>query len=205
MSMGHAGKKSKNQKMKKVTKILAALAVIASANSANAEVAKYSVESNHAFVVWSADHFGFSKQMGKFYEITGEINFDSKKVENSSVDVTINTNSLSTGLSKFDEHLKSQDFLDVKKFPTAKFVSKKITGVGKDKAKVEGDLTLHGVTKAVVLDAKINKVGVNPISQKETVGFSALTTIKRSDFGIKYALPNIADEVKLMIEVEANK
>lgn len=191
--------------MKKFKTFLIASMIALSANSAMAEPVKYLVESNHAFVVWSANHFGFSNQMGKFSDISGEINFDAKKIENSSVDVTINASSLVTGSAKFDEHLKSADFLDVKKFPTAKFVSKKITGIGKDKAKVEGELTLHGVTKPVVLDVKINKVGVSMITQKETVGFSATATIKRSQFGINYAVPNVSDDVKLMIEVEANK
>ncbi len=191
--------------MKKFKTFLIASTIALSSNLAAAEPVKYSIEPSHAFVVWSANHFGFSNQMGKFSEISGEINFDAKKIENSSVDVTINLNSLVTGSTKFDDHLKSADFLDVKKFPTAKFVSKKITGIGKDKAKVEGDLTLHGVTKPVVLDVKINKVGVSMITQKETVGFSATATIKRSQFGINYAVPNVSDDVKLMIEVEANK
>jgi polyisoprenoid-binding protein YceI len=191
--------------MKKIKTLLTALTIALAANSASAEPAKYTVESNHAFVVWSANHFGFSNQMGKFFDISGEIMFDSKNIDKSSVNVTINLNSLVTGSQKFDDHLKSQDFLDVKKFPTAKFVSKKITSVGKDKAKVEGELTLHGVTKPVTLDAKINKVGVSAITQKETVGFSATATIKRSQFGINYAIPNVSDEVTLIIEVEANK
>lgn len=191
--------------MKKIKTLLTALTIALAANSASAEPAKYTVESNHAFVVWSANHFGFSNQMGKFFDISGEIMFDSKNIDKSSVNVTINLNSLVTGSQKFDDHLKSQDFLDVKKFPNAKFVSKKITSVGKDMAKVEGELTLHGVTKPVNLDAKINKVGVSSISQKETIGFSATTTIKRSQFGINYAIPNVSDEVSLIIEVEANK
>ncbi len=172
---------------------------------ASAEPVKYQLESNHAFVVWSASHFGFSDQMGKFPEITGEIIFDEKKMSESSVDVTIKIDSLVTGSEKFDAHLKSADFFDVKKFPTAKFVSKKVTATGKNKAKVEGELTLHGVTKTVILEVKINKKGTSLVTQKETVGFSATAQIKRSEFGIDYAAPGISDEVKLKIEVEANK
>ncbi len=172
---------------------------------ASAEPVKYQLESNHAFVVWSASHFGFSDQMGKFPEIAGEIIFDEKKMSESSVDVTIKIDSLVTGSEKFDAHLKSADFFDVKKFPTAKFVSKKVTATGKNKAKVEGELTLHGVTKTVILEVKINKKGTSLVTQKETVGFSATAQIKRSEFGIDYAAPGISDEVKLKIEVEANK
>lgn len=191
--------------MKKFKTLLIASIIALSANSAAAAPEKYSIESNHAFVMWSANHFGFSNQMGKFSDVTGTVNFDAKKLEDSSVDVTIGIASLSTGLQKFDDHLKSADFLDVKKFPTAKFVSTKITAQGKNKAKVDGNLTLHGVTKPVTLEVQINKVGTSMITQRETVGFSATTTIKRSQFGINYAVPNVSDDVKLMIEVEANK
>jgi polyisoprenoid-binding protein YceI len=191
--------------MNKFKSLLITSTIIITASSASAEPVKYTIEPSHAFVVWSANHFGFSNQMGKFSDVTGDIMFDEKKIENSSVDVNIGISSLVTGSTKFDDHLKSADFLDVKKFPTAKFVSKKITSAGKNKAKVEGDLTLHGVTKPVTLDVKINKVGKSMITQKDTVGFSATATIKRSQFNITYAVPNVSDDVKLMIEVEANK
>jgi polyisoprenoid-binding protein YceI len=109
-------------------------------------------------------------------------------------------------LPKFEDHLRSKDFFDVKNFPNAKFVSKKIiVEAKKNKAQIVGDLTLLGVTKEVILKAEFNKSAPNPMSQKPTIGFSAKTTINRSDFGIKYAIPNIADKVELVIEVEANR
>ncbi|MFM6972099.1 MAG: YceI family protein [Alphaproteobacteria bacterium] len=131
--------------------------------------------------------------------------FNDKTVELSKVEVVINTNEIATGLPKFEKHLKSKDFFDVDNFPTAKFVSKKIVKKSKDKAEIYGDLTLLGVTKEVVLDTKLNKSSPNPMSQKPTIGFSAKTTINRSDFNMKYALPGIADKVDLIIEVEANQ
>jgi polyisoprenoid-binding protein YceI len=156
--------------------------------------------------MWIADHFGYSKVSGKFTDISGEIVFDEKKPQDSSVQVEIKTDSIATGLPKFEEHLKSKDFFDVKTFPTAKFVSKKIIVEGKkNKAQIIGDLTLLGVTKEVVLKAEFNKSAPNPMSQKPTIGFSAKTSINRSDFGIKYALPGIADKIELVIEVEANR
>ena len=112
---------------------------------------------------------------------------------------------MNSGIAKLDEHLKSKDFFDVANFLTAKFVSKKIIVTGKNKAKIEGELTLLNITKPVVLNAVFNKVGVNPLNQKETIGFSAEAEINRSDFGIKYAVPNVSDKVKLVIEVEANR
>lgn len=170
-----------------------------------AESVKYEIEPNHSHVNWTANHFGFSNQTGKFSDISGEINFDEKKPQNSSVDVVIKIKSLSTGLEKFDHHLMSADLLNEKEFPTAKFVSKKIKVTGKNKAKIEGELTLHGVTKPVTLNATFNKSDVSAITQKPTIGFSATTVIKRSEFGVSYAVPAVSDVIALVIEVEANR
>jgi polyisoprenoid-binding protein YceI len=166
---------------------------------------KYTIESNHAFVSWKADHLGFSHQTGKFSALEGTITFDEKNPQKSAVDATIKLSSLATGLDGFNDHLKSDDFFSVKKFPVAKFVSTKVVVTGKNKAKVTGDLTIRDVTKPVTLDVVFNKSGANPFSQKPTIGFSAKTTIKRSDFGINYALPAVADNVEISIEVEANR
>jgi len=198
--------------MKKITSFLAMAFItltsstIALAQDTSSAENKYAIEKNHTSVMWIADHFGYSKVSGKFTDISGEIVFDEKKPQNSSVQVEIKTDSIATGLPKFEEHLKSKDFFDVKNFPTAKFVSKKIIVEGKkNKAQIVGDLTLLGITKEVILKAEFNKSAPNPMSQKPTIGFSAKTTINRSDFGIKYALPGIADKVELVIEVEANR
>lgn len=170
-----------------------------------AEENKYTIEPTHASVLWTANHFGFSDVSGKFSEIEGSIIFDEKNPQKSSVDATIKIANLNTGIAKLDGHLKSKDFFDAEKFATAKFISKKITVTGKNKAKIEGDLTLLGITKSVVLDTKFNKSGVNPINQKQSIGFSASASLNRSDFGIKYALPGVSDKVDLIIQVEANK
>ena len=198
--------------MKKITTFLAIFIVsltsakIALAQDSSGAENKYKIEKNHTSVMWIADHFGYSKVSGKFTDISGEIIFDEKKPQNSSVQVEIKTESIATGLPKFEDHLKSKDFFDVKTFPTAKFVSKKIIVEGKkNKAQIIGDLTLLGITKEVILKAEFNKSSPNPMSQKPTIGFSAKTSINRSDFGMKYALPGVADKVELVIEVEANR
>lgn len=170
-----------------------------------AQVVKYQIEPSHTSVMWIADHLGFSKSSGKFNKIEGNILFDEKKPENSSTEITIKTNGIVTGIEKFDDHLKSKDFFDVKNFAVAKFVSKKITVTGKNKGKIFGDVTILGITKPITLDATFNKSAVNPINNKPTIGFSATASINRSDFGIKYALPNVPDKVNLIIEVEANR
>lgn len=186
--------------------ILPALAVLAMALpvSANAASETFVFDPNHTSVLWHANHFGFSNPMGRFGIKDGSVTLDQANPKASSVDVTIDTDSLETGIDKFNEHIKSKDFIDAKTFPTATFKSTKVDVTGKDTAKVTGDLTLHGVTKPVTLDVKLNKIGEHPMNKKNTAGFSATTTIKRSDFGISAYVPNVSDEIKLEIEAEAS-
>ncbi len=170
-----------------------------------AETQKYMIEPTHTSITWVFDHFGFSRPSGKFNNISGFILFDETNPQNSSTEIIINTKGISTGVEKFDDHLKSKDFFDIKNFPIAKFVSKKITVTAKNKAKIIGDLTILSTTKTITLDTIFNKSAINPINQKSTIGFSAKTSINRADFGINYALPNISDKIDLIIELEANK
>lgn len=164
----------------------------------------FTFDSNHTNITWRANHFGFSSPDGKFVGATGTLILDETTPANSKVEVSIPTTGLVTGLPRFDEHLKSADFLDVAKYPTATFVSDKVELTSQDTAKVSGMLTLHGVTKPVVLDVRLNKIGENPMNHLKTAGFSATGTIKRSEFGISAYVPNISDEIELSFEVEAN-
>ncbi len=163
----------------------------------------YKIDSTHASINWSANHFGFSDQLGKITDVSGHITFDETDPKSSSVEVQIGLGSNVTGLVKFDEHLKSVDFFNVTKFPTATFKSTSITPSGKTFAKIKGDLTFLGVTKPVTLDTKLIKKGINPINQSKTIGFFATTTLKRSDFGINFGLPGISNLVKIEINLEA--
>lgn len=170
-----------------------------SANAADT----YKFDPHHTSVVWTANHFGFSNPSGKFSEVEGDLVLDEKNPAKSQVNVTVKMINLFTGYANFDNHLKSADFFNIEKFTTATFVSKKVTITGKNTAKIAGDLTLVGVTKPITLNAKLNKIDVSPISQKRTAGFTATAVIKRSDFGIDYAVPSVGDYVKLLIEAEA--
>jgi polyisoprenoid-binding protein YceI len=165
---------------------------------------KFVTDPYHTNITWHANHFGFSNPNGKFAKSEGVIMFDEQKPAESSVNVTIDTTSIVTGIEAFDKHLKSTDFFNVEKFKTATFKSTKVV-VEKDKtAKIQGNFTLLGVTKPIVLNAKFNKSGENPFTKKQTIGFSAETTIKRSEFGMNYAIGGVSDDVKINIEVEAN-
>lgn len=180
------------------------------AGAAKAEPVTYTLDPAHTNVVWQANHFGFSNPSGKLAKVSGEVTLDEKNPDKSSVHAIINTASNETGSASFNEHLANDKFFNSQKFPTAEFKSTKVELTGKDTAKVTGDLTFLGITKPVILDVKLNKIGENPISKLPTVGFSAKTTVKRSDFGMDYFVatpekPGVSDDVQISIETEANK
>lgn len=185
------------------TASLFALAAVSLASPALA-ADTYKFDGSHTAVTFHIDHFGFSKPSGKFMNVEGTLVLDEKNPSNSKVNVTIPVTEINTGVAKLDEHLKNKDFFDVAQFPTATFVSEKVDVKDATSATVTGNLTLHGVTKPVVLDVKLNKLGEN-FMKKQTAGFTATTTIKRSDFGISAYLPGLGDDVKIDIESEANK
>ncbi len=165
----------------------------------------YTFDPNHSYVLWHISHFGFSNPSGKWFVADGKLVLDETKPQNSKVNVSIPVASIDTGIPELDKHLKAPLFFDVDKYPTATFVSDKINVTSKDSAKVYGILTLHGVSKPVTLNVKLNKKGINPINNKETLGFTASATLKRSDFGMSTLLPGLGDDVKIEIEAEANK
>lgn len=170
-------------------------------NSTYAAPETFQLDPTHTYVLWQINHLGFSQQVGKWYA-SGSLTVDKDKPVNSKVEAEIKIDSLTTGLNDLDEHLKGQLFLDAAKFPTATFKSDKVTMTGDKTAKVHGSLTLHGVTKPVVLNVTFNQAGINPVTENYTMGFSATTSIKRSDFGIKTLLPALGDEVKIEIGAE---
>ncbi|WP_411550296.1 YceI family protein [Legionella maceachernii] len=163
------------------------------------------LDTKHSYVLWRVEHLGFSTQAGKWYISNGTVTLDKDNPQTSKVEVVIDLANVTTGIPELDKHLQGPLFFDVTKYPKATFVSKKVNVLSENTAKVEGLLTLHGVTKLVTLDVTLNKVGKNPITNKMTVGFSATTTIKRSSFGIKTLIPQVGDDVKIEIGAEAYK
>jgi polyisoprenoid-binding protein YceI len=181
-----------------------ALATLALALPAAAMAAPvtYTFDSNHTSVMWKASHMGYSTVSGKFVGVSGSLVYDEKAPAASKLDAVIDTKAIATGLPKFEEHLHSKDFFDVEKHPTARFVSTKVEPTSANNARVTGDLTMLGITKPVVLDVTLNKKAYNEMAKKEVIGFSAKGVVKRSDFGIKYALPAVSDDIPLEIEAE---
>lgn len=169
---------------------------------AQVEGGHFAVDKTHAKIIFSTTHFGFSRYYGLFTDFDAKLDFDPKAPAKSALDVTVNTTGIDTTNPKLDEHLKSADFFDVAKFPTATFKATKISVTGKTTGTITGDLTLHGVTKPVTLDVVLNKIGANPLSNAQSAGFGATTTIKRSDFGITTFSPNIGEDVVIEIQLE---
>jgi polyisoprenoid-binding protein YceI len=160
----------------------------------------YTIEPDYAQAVFRWSHLGFSNPAAQLSQGQGTLEFDAANPARATVNVTLPLSSLNTGVPALDEHLRSEDFFEVAKFPTATFRSTKVEqAAGKDRLKVTGELSLHGVTKPVTLDVTVLKVGSNPRTSLPTVGFEATTTLKRSDFGLGAFVPQVSDEIRLQI------
>ena len=184
----------------------ASLGTLLVVSQAAAAVETYKIDPGHSQVGFSIRHF-FSKVPGKFNTYEGTIALDPKDLSKSVVDVTIDTTSIDTGNKDRDSHLQSPDFFDVQKFPKMTFKSTSVVPQGTNKATMKGDLTLHGVTKPVTLEAEVLGFSPDPWGNYRG-GFEARTKINRQDFGISWnkvvegggAL--LGDEVEIVINIE---
>lgn len=163
----------------------------------------YTLDPTHTYPNFSISHLGFSTMHGRFDRTMGKLEMDQEKGVGY-VEIVIDVASINTGMKKRDDHLRSPDFFNAMEFPEITFKSTKVMFEGKG-AIVTGDLTIMGVTKSVSLDVKSINCGVHPFNKKDVCGFDATAKIKRSDFGLKYGLPAIGDEVNLIFEIEAIK
>ncbi|HWX81517.1 MAG TPA: YceI family protein [Steroidobacteraceae bacterium] len=164
----------------------------------------YTLESDYTQGVFRWNHLGFSSPAAQFAQGVGTLEFDQADPTKSSVTVTIPLGSLYTGVPALDDDFRSTDFFDTARFPTATFRSTKVEKLAAaDQLKVSGDLSLHGVTKPIVLDVMVVKVGTNPRSNLPTIGFDAKTTLKRSDFGLGKYVPQVGDEIQMHLISQA--
>lgn len=162
----------------------------------------YAVDPNHTSATFSFQHLGFSTFHGKIPAQGGSITLD-REQKSGNLEVVFDLEGIATGVPKFDEHLRSKDFFEVDKHPTATFKSSKITFKGDKPASVAGDLTIKGITKPVTLQVTSSNCGPHPMMKVPACGANATAKINRSDFGLSYALPAVKDEITLDIEVEA--
>ncbi|MET4677187.1 MULTISPECIES: YceI family protein [unclassified Luteibacter] len=188
----------------RMLRYVALAGLLATAGTAVAAPVTYKLDPTHTMVLFSWNHFGFSNPTANLGQVDGTLVYDEAAPTKSTVEVTLPLSGLDTFVPKLDEHLKSADFLDAAKYPNITFKSTKVVSAGKDKLKVTGDLTAHGVTKPVTLDVTLNKVGPHPMMKVQSVGFDATATIKRSDFGVGAYVPNVSDEIKIRITTEGH-
>jgi polyisoprenoid-binding protein YceI len=170
--------------------------------SAFAEPVNFTIDSTHTFPSFEISHVGFSTQRGRFNSTQGTISVDMQN-HTGTIDITIDANTIDTGLDKLEEKLRGEKFFNVAKFPTITFKSSSLVFNGDDLVAVDGELTMLGVTKAVHLAITSFKCGIHPASFRKVCGVDAETTIKRSEFGMTYGIPAVGDDVKLLLQVEA--
>ena len=170
----------------------------------------YVADPSHSLIAWEVNHFGFSDYIGLFGDVAGTLTLDPANLSAASVDVTIPVAKVTTASAGLTDHLSrpgkdgaKPDFFGPEP-DDARFVSTSVTATG-NMAKIEGNLTLNGISRPVTLDAEFTGAGANPYNKKLTVGFSATTMIKRSDFGITTAIPLVSDAVELEIHVAFEK
>lgn len=178
---------------------------------ASAAPENFTLDPYHTYPSFMLEHWGLSMMHGQFEKSSGKFNFD-RAAKSGSVEMTIATASLTTGdnlkgerARARDEHLRSGDFFNVAEFPNMTFKSTRTTFGGDLPASVEGNLTLLGVTKPLTLTFERFKCGTNPFNKKDRCGGNAVGKFKRSDFGMKYAIPAVGDEIILNIEFEGDK
>jgi polyisoprenoid-binding protein YceI len=188
-----------------MNKLLFAVLAVSAALPLSAYAAdSYTVDPLHTFPRFRINHLGFSTMQGRFEKTTGKVTLD-RAAKTGSVELAIETASVSTGYYKRDDHLKSPDFFNATEFTTITYKSTAIRFKGDTPSSVEGNLTIAGVTKPVTFTIDAFNCGANPMNKKDECGADASADIKRSDFGVKFGTPAIGDDVKLILEIEAIK
>ncbi len=171
----------------------------ASHEPATIKTGSYVVEPGHTQVGFTLLHLGFSYYSGVFSNVSGTLHLDPSHPGTSKLDVSIPIDSVATTSAKLDGELKGPEWFDAARYPAATFTSTRVTRTGPDTARVEGSLTLHGVSLPETLLVHFVGDGVNPLDKKYTVGFEATGNISRSRFGVKTYVPLIGDDVRLSI------
>ncbi len=173
---------------------------LAAALSTAVSAADYDLDLSHSFIQFRISHLGYSVLNGRFNDFAGTLKWDKAAPTEANIALTIKTTSIDSNWAERDKHLRGADFLDVEKFPEASFKSTKFTGDA-TAGKLEGELTLHGVTKPITLDVKAVGEGDDPWGGYRA-GFSGTTTLKRSDFGISYNLGPTSESMDFDLFIE---
>lgn len=191
------------------TLILATLALsapaLADSRLSPAATGSYTLDKSHAAIIFQINHLGYSSYVGRFNNFDAKLQLDAADPRRSMVEATIVPTSVDTNNPELQDKLHGEYYFNVAKFPEIKFSSRGITLVNANSGTITGDLTMLGITKPVVLQVTLNGAGMNPYASVYTVGFTANTVIKRSEWGMKTLVPQVGDEVKVTINAEFHR
>jgi polyisoprenoid-binding protein YceI len=182
--------------------LLAVTAALAFSASAFAQARTWQIDPNHSSAQFSVRHLGISTVRGAFTKVSGTATYDPADPTKATVEVTIDADSVDTRVEKRDNDLRSPNFFDVAKYPTLTFKSERVEAAGPGRLKVTGDLTIHGVTKEVVLDVDGPSAPMQDPRGNSHMGASATTKVNRKDFGVNGAPTMVGDDVAITIDVE---
>jgi polyisoprenoid-binding protein YceI len=180
----------------------AAALTVAALSPALAAPVSYTVDSSHTFPRFSYSHMGYSTQLSSFTNTSGTVVFDAA-AKTGAVDIVIDMTTVNTGSADFNGHIQAEGFLETAKFPKATFKSTKVVFDGDKPASVEGQLTIKGVSKPVILTITSFQALPHPMMKVPVLGANAFTTIKRTEFGAGKYAPYVGDEVRIDIAIEA--
>lgn len=178
------------------------LALLFLAASAHAET--YTLDGRHTFPLFEVDHYGFTTQRGRFTATRGKLELDAGHRQGS-VEVIIDAASIDMGLEEWNKHMRGERFFNVERFPSLRFAAANFRLEPDKPARIEGELTLLGVTRPLTLTVTRFKCAKHPVLPRELCGANLETSLRRSEFGMTYGVPGIGDEVHIVIPVEAIK
>lgn len=192
-----------NTVMKNIAKALLISSTLAITTMASAALpSQWQLDDSHTRVGFSVNHLGFSTTMGHFNDVKGMVNYDIKAPSKTNMNFTIATDSIDTNWDARDEHLKTDDFFNVAKYPTMTFKSTQVTFMNPQQAKVTGDFTMLGQTKPLTLDVTLNKIANSPLTKEPVVGFRATGNIDRAAYGMTTFADGITTNVPIQIDGE---
>lgn len=186
----------------KILPLCVSAALLALSAGAEAAPVTYTIDPTHTFPVFEINHLGLSTFRGRFNDTRGTVILDTEK-KTGQVEVSIQVDSVDSGVAKLDEHLRGSDFFDAAKYPTIEFKGNDFRFEGEKLVSVKGDLSMRGVTKPVTLEVEQFTCKTHPLRGVWTCGADLRTRIQRSDWGVSAYIPAVADTVELKIEVEA--
>lgn len=160
------------------------------------------IDPTHSVVAFNWSHFGFANQAARFEKLEGKIILDQENIGKSSVSVRIPVAGLRTAVDLLDRRLQKDEFFAAAKYPDITFVSREVVKGPKDTLMITGDLSMHGVTRSVVLDGKINKIQAASADEPARAGFEATTRLRRTDYGVDKYVPAVSDHVFVHISLE---